>query len=114
MSLPLVLPPYPLDATSSVQVTIVTNYSTAEVAFYAGPTLVYSVTLTQQSFYFALPAGLQIGTFVIQSGTLVMQVPQQFLTTYPGMVTLNCMYTDVDVPESQPFNANIATWYINE
>jgi len=114
MSLPLILPAYQLNATASVQTTIVTNYTTAEVVFYAGSEAVYSLTLTQQSFFVSLPAGLQVGTFVIESGTLMMQVPEQFLTTQPGMITLNCTYTDVDVPEPQPFSAYIATWYINE
>lgn len=114
MSLPLVLPPYRLNATASVQTTIVTNYTTADVVFYDGNTQVYSVTLTQQSFFVTLPPGLEVGTFVIGSGTLMMQMPGQFLTTQPGMITLNCTYTDVDVPEPQPFSAYIATWYINE
>lgn len=111
MSLPLTLPAYNLDATSTVQVTIVSNYYTAQVAFYNGPTLVYSLTLLQQAPKATLPANLEIGSFKIISGTLTMQIPSNIQA---GTVTLNCQYTDLNIPTPQPLNAVVATWNLNQ
>ena len=111
MSLPLTLPAYNLDATATVQTTIVSNYYTAQVAFFNGPTLVYSLTLIQQAPTMTLPANLRIGDFVIVSGTLYMQIPSSIQS---GTITLNCMYTDMNVTTPQPLNAIIATWNLNQ
>lgn len=111
MSLPLTLPAYFLDATAFVQTTIVNNYYTAQVSFYNGPTLVYTVVLIQQAPYATLPSNLQIGSFVIESGSLTMQIPSNI---QPGTVTLNCMYTDLNVTQPQAMNAVIATWNLNQ
>jgi hypothetical protein len=111
MALPLTLPAYMLDATSSVQVTIVSNYYTAQVSFYSGPTLVFSLTLIQQAPKVTLPANLAVGTFIIHSGTLTLQIPSSIQS---GTVTLNCTYTDQNVTTPQPLNAVIATWKLNQ
>ena len=111
MSLPLTLPAYNLDATATVQTTIVSNYYTAQVAFYSGPTLVYSLTLIQQAPTATLPANLQVGDFVIVSGTVKMQIPSSIQS---GTVTLNCTYTDLNVTTPQPLNAVVATWNLNQ
>lgn len=111
MSLPLTLPAYYLNATATVQVTIVSNYSTAQVGFYNGSMLVYMVTLIQQAPKATLPSNLTIGTFVIQSGTLTLQIPSSIQS---GSVTLNCMYTDQNVKSPQSLNAVIATWSLNQ
>lgn len=111
MALPLTLPAFMLDATSSVQVTIVSNYYTAQVAFYNGPTLVYSLTLIQQAPLQTLPANLLIGSFEIHSGTVQLQLPSPIQT---GTVTLNCTYTDLNVTTPQALNAIIASWNLNQ
>jgi len=111
MSLPLTIPAYNLDASSTVQVTIVSNYYTAQVAFYNGPTLVYSLTLIQQAPYATIPANLEVGTFKIISGTLTLQIPSNI---QPGTVTLDCKYTDLNIPNPQPLNAVVATWNLNQ
>lgn len=111
MSLPLTLPPYYLDATSMVQTTIVSNYYTAAVNFYNGPQLVYSITLIQQAPYMTLPPNLAVGSFVIHSGSLMMQIPSTIQT---GTVTLNCTCTDLNVTQPQPLNAVIASWTLNQ
>jgi hypothetical protein len=111
MSLPLTLPAFNLDATSTIQVTIVSNYYTAQVAFYNGAILVYSLTLLQQAPYATIPADLVVGTFKIISGTLTMQIPSAIQA---GTVTLNCTFTDLNVPNPQPLNAVVATWNLNQ
>lgn len=111
MSLPLTLPAYYLDATATVQTTIVSNYYTAQVAFFDGPNLVYSLTLIQQAPFASLPSNLLIGDLKIISGTLNMQIPSSFQS---GTITLNCMYTDMNVTTPQPLNAIIATWNLNQ
>lgn len=100
-----------LDATSYIQVTIISNYYTAQVAFYDGPTLIYSLTLIQQAPTATLPANLKIGDFVIVSGTVQLQIPSSIQS---GTVTLNCMYTDLNVTKPQPLNAVVATWNLNQ
>lgn len=111
MALPLTLPAYMLDATSYVQVTIVSNYYTAQVYFYSGPTKVYALTLIQAAPVQQLPSNLKIGSFVIISGTLTLQLPSSIQS---GTVTLNCTYTDQNVTTPQPLNAVIATWNLNQ
>lgn len=111
MALPLTLPAYMLDATSSVQVTIAPNYYTARVDFYSGPTKVYSLTLIQQAPLQTLPADLKIGDFVILSGTVQLQLPSPIQS---GTVTLNCMYTDMNISTPQPLNSVVATWNLNQ
>lgn len=111
MPLPLTLMPYNLDATSTVQVTIVYNYYTAQVAFYNGPVLVYSLTLIQSAPVASLPANLQLGNLVIISGTVMMQIPSSIQS---GTVTLNCSFTDPNMPNPQFLNAVVATWNLNQ
>lgn len=111
MALPLTLPAFMLDATSSVQVTIVSNYYTAQVSFYSGPTLVYSLTLIQAAPLQSLPDNLMVGSFKIHSGTLQLQLPSTIQT---GTVTLNCTYTDLNVTTPQALNAVIASWNLNQ
>lgn len=111
MSLPLTLPAFNLDATSTVQVTVVSNYYTAQVVFFDGAIQVYSLTLLQQAPYATIPANLQIGSFVIHTGTLTMQIPSNIQA---GTVTLNCTYTDLNVPNPQPMNSVVATWNLNQ
>jgi hypothetical protein len=111
MALPLTLPAYMLDATSYVQVTIVSNYYTAQVSFYSGPTLVYSLTLIQAAPLQSLPDNLMVGSFKIHSGTLQLQLPSTIQT---GTVTLNCTYTDLNVTTPQVLNAVIASWNLNQ
>ena len=111
MALPLTLPAFMLDATSYVQVTIVSNYYTAQVSFYNGPMLVYSLTLIQQAPMASLPANLAVGTFIIQSGTLTLQIPSSIQA---GTVTLNCTYTDLNVTKPQQLNSVVATWNLNQ
>jgi hypothetical protein len=111
MALPLTLAAYNLDATSTVQVVIVSNYTTAQVNFYNGAILVYTLTLIQQAPYATIPAGLQVGTFKILTGSLAMQIPSNIQA---GSVTLNCTYTDLNIPTPQPLNAVIASWNLNQ
>ncbi len=111
MSLPLVLPAFNLDATATVQTTIVSNYYTAQVAFFDGAIIVYMLTLIQQAPFASLPSNLQIGDFKIISGTLSMQIPSSIQS---GTITLNCMYTDLNVTTPQPLNSMIATWNLNQ
>jgi len=111
MALPLTLPPFMLDANSFVQVTIVNNYYTAKVDFYSGPTLVYTLTLIQAAPVQSLPEDLKVGSFVIEQGTLMMQIPSQIQT---GTVMLNCTYTDLNVTIPTALNAVIASWSLNQ
>lgn len=111
MSLPLTLPVYILDPTASVQVTIVSNYTTAQVVFLSGSTTVYSLTLIQQATTQQLPPDLQIGDFKIISGTLKLQLPSAIQT---GTVTLDCQFTDTNVTTPQPLNAVVASWNLNQ
>ncbi len=111
MALPLTLPPFMLDATSSVQVTIVSNYDTAQVNFYSGAIKVYSLTLLQTAPVQWLPDGLQVGDFVIQEGSVQLQIPSPIQA---GTVTLRCTYTDLNVTQSTPLNAIVASWALNQ
>lgn len=110
-SIPLTLPAYNLDATSTVQVKIVSNYYTAQVNFYNGALLVYTLTLIQQAPYATLPPNLKIGGFTIQSGTLTLQIPSPI---QQGTVTLNCTYTDMNVTTPKQLNAVIGRWNLNQ
>jgi len=111
MALPLTLPAFMLDATSFVQVTIVSNYYTAQVFFYSGPTLVYSLALIQQAPMTTIPANLKVGNFIIQSGIMTLQIPSSLQS---GTVTLNCMYTDLNVTKPQQLNSVVASWNLNQ
>lgn len=111
MSLPLTLPSYVLDPTATVQVTIVSNYTTAQVVFATAGTTVYSLTLVMQAPTQEIPANLQIGDYVIVSGTLKMQLPSAI---QQGTVTLDCMFTDTNVKVPQKLNAVIASWSLNQ
>ncbi len=112
MSLPLSLPAYFLNTTAIVQVTIVYNYYTANVFFYNNTLLVYNTTLMDQEVpKVTLPTDLQIGTFVIHSGTLTLKIPTSYRQ---GTVTLNCTYTDTGVTEPQNLDAVIASWDLNQ
>lgn len=111
MALPLTLPIFMLDATSYVQVTIVSNYYTAQVNFYSAPTKVYSITLMQAAPLQSLPAGLRIGDFIIQEGIIQMQIPSAIQA---GTVILNCTYTDLNVTQPTPLNAIVASWELNQ
>lgn len=111
MSLPLTLPIYILDPTATVQATIVSNYTTAQIVFASAGTTVYSLTLIQQAPTQELPANLQIGDYVIVSGSLKMQLPSAIQA---GTVTLNCEFTDTNVKTPQKLNAVIASWNLNQ
>jgi len=111
MSLPLTLPPYYLDATATVQVTLTTSYSTAVVSFYNAGMIYYTVTLVQQAPVVTLPSNLAIGSFVIKSGKLTLQVPGSM---QQGTVTLNCQYTDPAFASPQGLNAVIASWTLDQ
>jgi len=111
MPLPLTLSAFNLDATSTVQVTIYSNYNTAQVGFYNGSILVYILTLIQQAPYATIPLNLQIGSFKIIAGSLTLQIPSNI---QGGTVTLNCTYTDLNIPTPQPMNAVVASWNLNQ
>lgn len=111
MALPLILPAYYLNATSTVQVTITGDYYTAKVNFLNGSILVYTTTLTQKTPVLTLPPNLAVGTFVIVSGTLTLKLPSTIQT---GTVTLNCMYKDKNVTVQQSLNSVIASWVLNQ
>ena len=111
MALPLTLPAVMLDATSYVQVTIVSNYYTAQVNFYSGAIKVYSLTLIQAAPVQSLPDGLKVGDFVIQEGIVQMQIPSAIQA---GTVSLNCTYTDLNVTQATQLNAVIASWELNQ
>jgi len=111
MALPLILPAFMLDATSYVQVMISPDYYTARVDFYSGPTKVYSLTLIQAAPLQILPDDLKIGDFVIQTGSVQLQVPSPIQN---GTVTLNCTYTDMNITKPTQLNAVIASWMLNQ
>lgn len=111
MALPLTLPAYMLDATSYIQVTISPDYYTARCDFYSGPTKVYSLTLIQAAPLQSLPDGLKVGDFVIQNGSMQLQLPSPIQT---GTVTLNCTYTDLNVTQPTQLNAVVASWNLNQ
>ena len=111
MALPLTLPAFALDATAYVQVTIYPDYYTARVDFYSGSLKMYSLTLIQAAPLQSLPSNLKIGDFVIQTGSLQLQIPSSI---QPGTVTLNCIYTDPSVTTPTQLNAVIATWNLNQ
>lgn len=100
-----------LNATASVQVTIVSNYYTAKVDFYNGPVIVYTVTLIQQAPIATLPPNLDLGTMTFLSGSLMMQLPSPIQT---GTVTLNGTYTTDGQSGQQTINAVIASWSLNQ
>lgn len=111
MALPLTLPAFMLDATAYVQVTISPDYYTARCDFYSGPTKVYSLTLIQAAPLQSLPDGLKIGDFVIEHGTMQLQIPSMIQT---GTVTLNCTYTDLNVTKPTQLNSVVASWSLNQ
>jgi hypothetical protein len=111
MALPLTLPTYYLNANSYVQVTITGDYYTAKVNFLNGSNLVYTTTLTTKAPLVTLPSNLAVGTFVIESGTLLLQIPSPI---QGGTVTLDCMYKDQNITVQQSLNAVIASWTLNQ
>ena len=111
MALPLTLPAFMLDATSYVQVTIVSDYYTAKVDFFSGPTKVYSLTLIQAAPLQSIPDGLKVGDFVISTGSLQLQIPSPIQT---GTVTLHCTYTDLNVKTPTQLNSVVASWNLNQ
>ncbi len=111
MALPLTLPAFMLDATSYVQVTISPDYYTARVDFYSGPTKVYTLTLLQVAPLQSLPADLKVGDFVIESGTMQLQLPSPIQT---GTVALNCTFTDLNVTKPTQLNSVVASWTLNQ
>ncbi|MFT6502968.1 MAG: hypothetical protein ACJASQ_003100 [Crocinitomicaceae bacterium] len=111
MALPLTLPAYILNATATVNTTIVSNYTTAQVDFQNSGTSIYSLTLVQASPTATLPANLELGTYTIISGTLTMQLPSSIQN---GTITLKGSFTDVNNPEPTDINAVIATWSLNQ
>ena len=111
MALPLTLPSYILNATASVNTTIVSNYTTALVEFKNSRTLIYSLTLVQAAPIAELPANLKLGMFTLISGTLIMQLPSAIQN---GTITLKGSYTDTNAPDPTEINAVVATWSINQ
>lgn len=107
MSLPLVLPPFNLTETASVQVEIGPNYYTAQVVFYCEKTPVFSIQLSEVSLAAMLPHSLTICDTTITSGKLILNEPND---VKPGTVFLNCTYATVSEPSPMQVQLVIASW----
>lgn len=82
----------------------------ANVTFYAGSILLYTVTVTQTSPVSVCSYNLLLGSVKIEQGMqLTLQIPSSL---QPGSIFLQATYSDLNVPQTT-INAMVATWSMN-
>ncbi len=81
--------------------------NSANVTFYDGSILIYTVTVTQTSPVSVCSFDLIIGAITIEKGMqITIQIPSSL---QPGSIFLQATYSDLNIPPTT-ISAMVATW----